>query len=58
MTPSVDLAGVELPRALFTAGGRRAVNYDALCRKLGVPELEGRVVCELERHLIRALPVA
>jgi citrate lyase subunit beta/citryl-CoA lyase len=56
MTPSVDLAGIALPRALFTAGGRRAVNYDDLCRNLGVRELEGRVVCELERHVIRALP--
>lgn len=57
MTPSVDLAGVELPRELFLGSAHRAVNYESLCKKLGVHALEGRVVCELERRILRALPV-
>jgi citrate lyase beta subunit/acyl dehydratase len=58
MTPSVDLAGVSLPRDLFRASTHRATNYEALCKKLGVHALEGRVVCEIERRLLRALPVS
>lgn len=57
LTPSRELVDVALPRALFepeVGGGGR---YDQLCRDHGVPMLEGRVVGDALRRVVRIRPV-
>ncbi|WP_263437638.1 aldolase/citrate lyase family protein [Stigmatella hybrida] len=53
LTPSAELAGVPLPRALFLLEGERPSAYDEFCRHHGLQALEGRVVCVATRRILR-----
>jgi citrate lyase subunit beta/citryl-CoA lyase len=56
LTPSSELGDLHLPDAFLVpevGGGSR---YDELCRTFGIAALEGRVVAEVVRRIIRIRP--
>lgn len=53
ISPARELAGTALPRALFGRKRLGAAGYDALCREHGAPHLDGRIVCDVVRHIVR-----
>ena len=53
LTPTRELAEAPLPRALFGAERLGSAAYDRLCRQHGAPYLEGRIVCDAVRHVVR-----
>ncbi len=56
LTPSKELKELALPAEFFglSSGGGGA--YDAMCRKWGLEILEGRVVCDIVRRVVRVKP--
>ena len=53
LTPTRELAEAPLPRALFGAERLGAAAYDRLCQQHGAPYLEGHIVCDAVRHVVR-----
>lgn len=56
VTPAAELDGVVLPEALLAAEVGGGGRYDALCRAAGLDILEGRIVAEVLRRLVRVRP--
>ncbi|AUX42444.1 uncharacterized protein SOCE26_038770 [Sorangium cellulosum] len=56
VTPSEHLAGVAVPRALLAETISRPSDYDRICREAGATCLEGKIVTQVTRRVIRALP--
>lgn len=57
LTPSGELNGLRLPVELFELKTVSVSAYDDVCRRWGLEILDGRVVCDVVRRLVRVKPL-